>query len=155
VVGSLSHGEERYNFGSLMAALIESERKLKELYERTAEGTGPAELKSLVSEYGKNSSKRMEAMWRARVGTVVEMALEPITSLKFAELLGNINSTIQSVRVGNLEKLRTLERMVSKLYAEASPKITQISAQRGELLAALSRESAEHARELERYLQHA
>jgi hypothetical protein len=102
-----------------MAMLIESERKLKELYERTVEGTSPAELKSLVSEYGKNSSKRMEAMWRARVETVVEMALEPITSLKFAELLGSISTTIQSVRVSNLEKLGALERIVSELYAEA------------------------------------
>jgi len=151
----LSRDEERYTFGSLMAVLIESERKLKELYERAAEGISGAEVKSVVSEYGRNCSKRMEAMWKARVETVVEMALEPITSPKFAELLGIINSTIQSVRVSNLEKLRTLERVVSELYAEASPKITQISAETGELLAALSRESAEHARELERYLQHA
>jgi hypothetical protein len=152
VVDGLSHGEERYTFGSLMAILIESERKLKELYERTAEGTSHAELKSLVSEYGKNSSKRMEAMRRARVETVVEMALQPITSLKFGELLGNISATIQSVRMSNLEKLRVLEKVVSELYAEASPKITQISAETGELLAALSRESVEHERELERYL---
>ena len=151
----MSHGEERYTFGSLMAVLIESEGKLKEFYERAAEGISRAELKSLFSEYGKNCSKRMEAMRKARVETVVEMALEPITSPKFAELLGRINSTIQSVRVSNLEKLKTVERTVSELYAEASPKITQISAETAELLAALSRESAEHARELERYLQHA
>jgi len=151
----LSRGEERYTFGSLMAMLIESEGKLKELYERAAEGISRAEVKSVVSEYGRNCSKRMEAIWKARVETVVEMALEPITSPKFAELLGTINGTVQSVRVSNLEKLRTLERVISELYAEASPKITQISAETGELLAALSRESAEHARELERYLQHA
>jgi hypothetical protein len=64
-----------------------------------------------------------------------------------------INSSIQSVRLSNLEKLRTLERIVSELYAEASSKITQISAE-SKLLATLSGESAEHARELEPYLQH-
>jgi hypothetical protein len=33
VVGRWTYGEERYTFGFLMAILIESERKLKELYE--------------------------------------------------------------------------------------------------------------------------
>jgi hypothetical protein len=45
-----------------MAMLIESERKLKELCERAAEGISRTEVKSLLSEYGNNYSKRMEAM---------------------------------------------------------------------------------------------
>jgi hypothetical protein len=49
----------------------------------------------------------MQVIWRARVEMVVEIALEPMTSLKFAELLGSVNSMIQSVRISNLEKLRS------------------------------------------------
>jgi hypothetical protein len=155
VVGGLTHGEETYTFGSLMTILIESERKLKELYERTVEGTGQAELKSIFFQYGENSSKRIETMWRVRVERVVEMALEPIRGLKLAELVGRIDTTIQSVRVSNIEKMMTVERIISELYARTSPKIMQISADTAELLAALSRESAEHERELERYAQQA
>ena len=147
--------EEKYNFGSLMSLLIESERKLKELYETTARTTSHPELKLLLSNSGKNSLKRMEKIGRARVETVVEMALEPITDLKLNELLAKINSTIENGRITGLQKVVTLERTISELYSRTSPKIKQISAEAGELLTALSHESTERLTELEQYIKSA
>lgn len=147
--------EEKYTFSSLMSLLIESERKLKELYEIAARTTSDPELKLLLSNSGKNSLKRMEKMRTARVETVVEIALEAITGLKLNELLAKINATIENGRITNLEKVLTLERTISELYSRTSPKIKQISAETGELLTALSHESTERLLELEQHLKSA
>lgn len=144
--------EERYTFSSLMSLLIESERKLHQLYETTAEDTSHAKLKSFLSESGKNSLKRMEMMRRARIETVMEMMLEPLTGLNLAGLLATIDTTVENMRVSNLEKAMILERTISELYASASPKIAQISAETSELLMALSLQSMERLRELEQYI---
>lgn len=144
--------EERYTFSSLMSLLIESERKLQKLYEMTAEETSRPELKSLLSDYGKKSLKRIDMMQKARIESVVEMTLEPVT-LNLSELLAKINQRVKNEGATNLEEVVALERIISELYARTSPKIMQMSADTGELLAALSRESAEHERELERYVQ--
>jgi len=50
------------------------------------------------------------------------------------------------------EKAVTIERVSSKLYAVLSRKIMQISADMGELLLTLSRESMERFHELEQYV---
>lgn len=147
----MSDDEERYTFSSLMTSLIESESKLEQLYEATAQATKHPELKSLLSNFRKSSLKRIEMMRRARVESVVEMALEPITGLNLTELLARVNTTVQNGHVANIEKLMTLERTISDLYARASPKIMRISADTGELLRTLSRESAERLQHLGQY----
>jgi len=135
-----------------MTLLIGSETKLRELYETAAEATGDANLKSLLFKFGKNASKRLEMMQKARRESVVEMMLQPITGLKLAELGSKIEGTIEDARVGELQKLIILEDTVSDLYAKASPGTMQISADTGQLLMILSRESIERKHELERYV---
>lgn len=144
--------EERYTFSSLMTLLIETEGKLKQLYEAMANGADNLKLKSLLSDYGKSTLKRMEMMQRARVESVVEIALEPITTLKLAEPMAKINAAIESESPSDLEKVMTLERIISELYVLASPKIMRTSAETGELLMALSRESMERLFELRQYV---
>lgn len=143
--------EERYTFSSLMTSLIESENRLKQLYEATAQATERPELKSLLTDFAKSSVKRIEMMRRARVESVVEIALEPITGLRLSELLATIDGTIQNERASVIQKLMTLERTISDLYARASPKVVRISADAGELLSMLSRESTGRLRYLDRY----
>ena len=144
--------EERYNFSSLMNLLSEAESKLKQLYETLAKETGEPKLKSLLSDYDRNSSKRMEMMRRTRVESVVEFMLEPITGLKLAEPIAAIKAAIENQSLSGLEKAVTVERIISGLYATASPKIMSTSADAGELLARLSRESMERVHELEQYV---
>lgn len=144
--------EERYTFSSLMTLLIESERKLHQLYETTAEETSHAKLKSFLSDSGKNSLKRMKMMQRAHVENVMEMMLEPLTGLNLAGLLATIDTTVENTRVSNIEKTVILERTMSELYASTSPKIVQISTETSELLMALSRQSMELLHELEQYI---
>jgi len=144
--------EERYNFSSLMSLLSEAESKLKHLYETLAKETGEPKLKSLLSDYDRNSSKRMEMMRRTRVESVVEFMLEPITGLRLAEPIAAIKTAIENQSLIGLEKAVTVERIISELYATASPKIMSTSADAGELLARLSRESMERVDELEQYV---
>jgi hypothetical protein len=144
--------EERYTFSSLMTSLIGSETKLRELYETTTEATDDAKLKATLVEFGKNCSKRLEMMQRARRESVVEMMLQPITGLKLGELTSKIDKTFENTSLGGLERLIALEETVSELYARASPGTMEISADTGQLLIALSRESIERKHELERYL---
>jgi hypothetical protein len=151
VVGGLTD-EERYNFSSLMNLLSEAESKLKHLYETLAKETGEPKLKSLLSDYDRNSSKRMEMMRRTRVESVVEFMLEPITGIKLAEPIAAIKTAIENQSLIGLERAVTVERIISELYATASPKIMPTSADAGELLARLSRESMERVHELEQYI---
>jgi hypothetical protein len=144
--------EERYTFSSLMTSLIGSETKLRELYETTREATDDAKLKVTLVEFGKNCSKRLEMMQRARRESVVEMLLQPITGLKLGELTSKIDKTFENTSGGGVERLIALEETVSELYARASPGTMGISADTGQLLMTLSRESMERKHELERYL---
>ena len=143
--------EERYTFSSLMTLLIETEEKLGQLYEAMAKTTDHPKLKFLLSDCHKNSLKRMETMRRARVESVVEMTLQPITGLRFTEPMAKIRAAIESKSV-SIEKAMTIERALSELYSMVSPKIMQISADTGELLLTLSRESTERFHELEQYV---
>jgi len=151
VVGGLAD-EERYTFSSLMSLLSEAESKLKQLYETLAKEIGEPKLKSLLSDYDRNSSRRMEMMRRTRVESVVEFMLEPITGLKLSEPISAINTTIEKQSLSGLEKAVTVERIISELYAAASPKIMSTSSDAGELLARLSRESMERVHELEEHI---
>ncbi len=144
--------EERYTFSSLMTSLIEIEGKLGQLYEAMEKETDEPKLKALLSDYDRSSAKRMEMMRRARVESVVEIMLEPITNLKLAEPIAKINAAVGSKSLGNLEKAIALERLVSELYVAASPKIMQTSAVAGELLVTLSRESMERLQELQQHV---
>jgi glutamate synthase domain-containing protein 3 len=151
VVGDLTD-EERYNFSSLMSLLSEAEGKLKRLYETLVKETSEPKLKSLLSDYDRSSSKRLEMMRRTRVESVVEFMLEPITGLKLAEPIAAIKTTIEKQSLSGLEKAITVERIISELYVAASPKIMSTSADAGELLARLSRESMERVNELDQYI---
>jgi hypothetical protein len=151
VVGGLAD-EETYTFGSLMSQLSEAEGKLKLLYETLAKEIDEPRLKSLLSDYKRNSSRRMEMMRRTRVESVVEFMLEPITGLKLSEPIAAMKTAIKNQSLSSLEKAVTVERIVSDLYGRASPKIMPISADAGELLARLSHESMERVHELEQYV---
>jgi hypothetical protein len=151
VVGDLTD-EERYNFSSLMSLLSEAEGKLKQLYETLTKETSEPKLKSLLSDHDRSSSKRLEMMRRTRVESVVEFMLEPITGLKLAEPISAIKTTIEKQSLSGLEKAVTVERIISELYAAASPKIMPTSSDAGELLARLSRESIERVHELEEHV---
>ncbi len=144
--------EERYNFSSLMSLLSEAEGKLKRLYETLVKETSEPKLKSLLSDYDRGSSKRLEMMRRTRVESVVEFMLEPITGLKLAEPIAAIKTTIEKQSLNGLEKAITVERIISELYAAASPKIMSTSSDAGELLARLSHESIERVHELEEHI---
>ena len=135
--------EERYTFSSIMTLLIESEDNLRRLYEAAAKDTNRDELRLLLSNYGKSSSRRIEMMRRARNETVMEITLEPITDLKLIEPLARIKDTIQDKQLSNLEKAITIETIVAETYAKVSPKVMQMSTETSELLMALSRESNE------------
>ena len=135
-----------------MSLLSEAESKLKHLYETLTKETGEPKLKSLLSDYDRNSSKRMEMMRRTRVESVVEFMLEPITGLRLAEPIAAIKTAIENQSLIGLEKAVTVERIISELYATASPKIMSTSADAGELLARLSRESMKRVHELEEYI---
>jgi hypothetical protein len=141
--------EERYTFSSLMSLLGEAEGKLKLLYETLAKEADEPKLRSLLSDYDRNSSRRMEMMRRARVESIVEFMLEPITGLKLSEPIAAIKTAIENQSLSSLEKAVTVERIISDLYSRASAKIMPTSADAGELLARLSRESMERVHELE------
>ena len=143
--------EERYNFSSLMSLLSEAESILKQLYETLVKETSEPKLKSLLSDYHNNCSKRIEMIRRTRVESVVEFMLAPITGLKLAEPMAAIKTTIENVTRSGVGKAAAVERIISELYAAASPKIMSTSSDAGELLARLSRESVEKAHELEQH----
>jgi hypothetical protein len=141
--------EERYTFSSLMSLLGEAEGKLKLLYETLAKEADEPKLRSLLSDYDRNSSRRMEMMRRARVESIVEFMLEPITGLKLSEPIAAIKTAVEDQSLSRFEKAVTVERIISDLYGRASAKIMPTSADAGELLARLSRESMERVHELE------
>jgi len=88
-------------------------------------------------------------MQKARVETIVEMALEPITNLKLAELMIPIDRGIELGSTGYVSALMTIERAVSQLYLQVSQKLATMSAETGELLMRLSRDSDERFHILE------
>ena len=145
--------DERYTFSSLMSLFIEIEGKLRTLYEAMMKEIDEPRLKSLVSEYDRICMKRMDRMQKVRTESVVEFMLEPITDLRLAEPVAKISAAIQNTSLGKLEKAIALERTISEVYAAASPRIMQTSADAGELLATLSRESTERLHELEQYVE--
>lgn len=145
-------GQERYTFSSLMTSLIETERMLGRLYEETAQATNDLRLRTLLTDLGKKSSKRTDVMQRARVESVIEIALEPISGLHVADLFAPVRATIENGKAGSLERLVSAERLVSELYSRASPKVAQISADASDALMSFSQESAERATELEKYI---
>jgi hypothetical protein len=132
-----------------MSLLSEAESKLKQLYETLAKEADEPKLRSLLSDYDRDSSRRMEMMRRARVESVVEFMLEPITGLMLSEPIAAIKTAIENQSLSSLEKAVTVERIISDLYRRASAKIMPTSADAGELLARLSRESMERVHELE------
>jgi hypothetical protein len=150
----ISSDEERYTFSSLMSLLIECERKLEQYYQKASTATDDSEVASMLADYAKKTSQSIELVQKARVETVVEMALEPITDLKLAELVKNINSGLEVGKAGYVQGLVTIEGAVSQLYSQASPKVANMSAETSELLMRLSRESVERVHELEQSLTH-
>ena len=150
----ISSDEERYTFSSLMSLLIECERKLQQYYEKVSITTVNPQVASMLADYAKKTSQNVELMQKARVETIVEMALEPITDLKLAELVKSISSGLEVGKAGYVQGLVTIEGAVSQLYSQASPKVANMSAETSELLMRLSRESVERVHELELSLTH-
>ena len=144
--------DERYTFSSLMSLFIEIEDKLRQVYEAMVNEIDEPRLKSLVSDYDRICMKRMDRMRKVRTESVVEFMLEPITDLRLGEPVARITAAVQNTSLGKLEKAIALERAIYELYAVASPRIMRTSADAGELLATLSRESAERLLELEQYV---
>ena len=143
--------DERYTFSSLMSLLIEIEDKLRQLYETMMKEIDEPKLKSLVSDYERTCMKRIDRMRKVRTESVVEFMLEPLTDLRLGEPVAMVSAVIQNKSLGKLQKAIALEGTISELYAAASPRIMQTSADAGELLAMLSRESVERLHELEEY----
>ena len=143
---------ERYTFSSLMSLLIESERKLKGLYEETLRETDEEKLKLFISETCKQNSKRVELMQKARIERVVEMTLEPITDLELTDLITRITNIVESRNVSNVQKTMRMEKTISELYVKVAPKIMGISSDTGDLILALSHESNDRQKILEQYV---
>jgi hypothetical protein len=151
MVSPMDDERERYTFSSLISSLIGMERRVKEFYQVTAVATERPDLKSLLSEFADNNSRRMEMMRKTRTESVVEMTLEPIAGLKLAGPLAEIDSAIRDERTADLEKLANLERTVSDVYTRASAKIRTMSAETSQLLETLARQSIERVNELDRF----
>ena len=143
---------ERYTFSSLMSLLIESERKLKGLYEEALSEINEEKLKLFISEACRQNSRRVELMHRARIERVVEMTLEPITDLKLSDLIARMTNIIESKNVSSVQKTIRMEKAISELYVKVAPKIMGISSDTGELILALSRESNDRQDKLEQYV---
>lgn len=144
--------EERYTFSAVMSLLSEAENKLKQLYEALAKETDEPKLKSVLSDHDRDGSKRIEMMNRTRIESVVEFMLEPITGLKLAESISAIKTAIENQPLSGVEKAISVEKIIAALYDKASTRIMPTSADAGELLERLSRESIERACELEKYV---
>ena len=143
---------ERFTFSSLMSLLIESEKKLKGLYEVSLNEISQEKLKRFILEAGKHSSKRIDLMQRARVERVVEMTLEPITDLELTDLITRITNIVESRNVSNVQKTMRMEKTISELYVKVAPKIMGISSDTGDLILALSHESNDRQKILEQYV---
>ena len=150
----MSLADERYTFSSLMTILIECEEKLERYYQMASARMDDPQLGTVLSDYSKEVSRSVQSMRRARVETVVEIALEPITDLKLAQSVRSIDGIIEVEKEGYLHGLMTMEGAVSQLYLQASPKIANMSAEASELLLRLSRDSIERVHELEQTLKH-
>jgi len=150
----VSLADERYTFSSLMTILIECEEKLERYYQMASARMDDPQLGTVLSDYSKEVSRSVQSMRRARVETVVEIALEPITDLKLAQSVRSIDGIIEVEKEGYLHGLMTMEGAVSQLYLQASPKIANMSAEASELLLRLSRDSIERVHELEQTLKH-
>ena len=144
--------DERYTFSSLMTLLIECEEKLEHYYQMASGRMDNPQLGTVLADYSKEISRNVQSMRRARVETVVEMALEPITDLNLAQSVRSIDGVIEVGKAGYLHGLMTMEGAVSQLYLQASPKIANMSAEASELLMRLSRDSIERVHKLEQTL---
>jgi len=141
--------DERYTFSSLMSLLIECENKLQKYYLTASAATSDSQLATVLADFAKSISRSVASMQRARVETVVEMTLEPISNLKIADQISSINRGIEIGKAGYVQALTPLEGAVSQLYLQVSPKLASMSAETGELLLKLAREGNERVNALE------
>lgn len=139
---------DRHNFAALISLLMQFENKLIGFYEATAKKTKQTKLKSLLNSYSERNREHRDKMEKAQRETVIEMALEPIMGLRLNERLAQIDTTIKDEKMDSVEKAIMLEKMMQKLYAEASSKVMNISAELSELLRQLSQESVNREAEL-------
>jgi len=139
---------DRYTFAALISLLMQFENKLIGFYEATAKKTEQTKLKSLLNSYSERNREHRDKMEKAQRETVIEMALEPIMGLRLNERLAQIDTTIKDEKMDSVEKAIMLEKIMQKLYAEASSKVMNISAELSELLRQLSQESANRETEL-------
>jgi len=124
---------------------------MKEFYERIGKEISEEETRICFAQLAKHSSGRIDLMQRTRVERVMEMTLEPITDLDLTDLITRFNDIIQDRNIRPLEKAARLEKTISEVYTQTSPKIMQTSPDAGELLLELSHESLERKNQLEKY----
>jgi len=134
---------ERYTFAALISFLMQCENKLKEFYEAAAQKTDQTKLKSLFHTFSEQNLEHKGKMEKARRETLVEMALEPITGLRLNDCVAQIDAIIKNDNMNSVEKAVILEKVMQKLYSEASSKVMNASADTGELLSRLFQESVD------------
>ncbi len=136
--------DHRYTFSSLMSVLIDSQSKLKRLYDEAAEKTNQLKLKSHLLETSNTVLKQTDMMRRARMQSVVEIALEPINGLKLNDVLDRLLVAERNT-IDHLDKVAVYEKALSELYVRCSSLIEQMSADTSRLLLELSQECVERA----------
>jgi hypothetical protein len=120
-----------------------------EFYKVAAEETAQANLKSLFHSFSEKNREHKDRMERARRETVIEMALEPLTGLKLNEHLAQIDAIVNRDNMNSVEKAIALERIMQKIYNQASLKVMNRSADTGDLLSRLCQESMDRESMLE------
>jgi predicted transcriptional regulator len=127
-----------------MSVLIDSQSKLKRFYDEAAEKTNQLKLKSHLLETSNIVLKQTDMMRRARMQSVVEIALEPIDGLKLNDVLERL-LVAERNEADHLDKVAVYEKALSQLYARCSSLIEQMSADTSRLLLELSQECVERA----------
>ena len=138
----------RYTFSSLMSVLIDSQGKLRQFYDDAAAKTTQPKLKSYLLENSNIVLKQTDMMRRARMQSVVEIALGPINEPKLNDVLERLHV---AERIEDpLDKLAIYEKTLSELYVRCASLIEQMSADTSQLLLELSQQCVERAELLSR-----
>ncbi len=131
-----------------MSVLLDSQGKLRQFYDDAAAKTNQPKLKSYLLENSNIVLKQTDMMRRARMQSVVEIALGPINEPKLNDVLERLHV---AERVEDpLDKLAIYEKTLSELYVRCSSLIEQMSADTSQLLLELSQQCVERAELLSR-----
>lgn len=143
--------EEKYTFSSLISYILNLENRAAEFYKSIARKVKSKELSLFLLSLSERYLRNAELISRKRRETVIEMALEPISGLNLNSYTIQINNTISSESIDNLDKAIQLNKILEVLYSEASSKIASMSPDTSELLSRLSREKNVERKKLEEF----